>query len=292
VRRAAERMLADPRARGRIASFHALWLGYQQLPFSPELSGAMRAESDRLTERVVFDGDRDYFDLFRATETFVDRRLATHYGMPAPTLHGGDWVPYGTAPRAGILSHGAVLAAGAKFGDTSPTLRGKFIRERLLCETIPAPPPGVDVDRKPEGAGGSRCKSDRYAEHADVGCAKCHRKLDGVGWGLENFDREGRFREVEAGAPECKIDGEGELDGLGKFHGPAELGALLVESPRFEACVVRQLFRFALGRREQGQDRDLLDQLTGDFRRGGRRFRELLLDLASGPALRYRRVGR
>ena len=151
-RDAVSMLFSDPRARDRVDYFHALWLSYHQLPHPPELTTAMRTESAALVARVVFDKPGDYFDLFKSQETFVNDFLADHYGLPKPGSTTGAWVSYGQSPRRGILSQGAVLSAGAKFDDTSPTLRGIFIRTRLLCQTIPPPPPTVNVDKPPESS--------------------------------------------------------------------------------------------------------------------------------------------
>src|SRR6185503_20729282 len=122
--------------------------------------------------------------------------LAAHYGLPAPAGGGPAWVPYGADPRRGILSHGAVLAAGAKFDDTSPTLRGVFVRNRLLCQVVPPPPPNVAVDEPPQSVT-SRCKVDRYAAHRTGSCASCHSQTDPISFGLENYDRSGAYRATD-----------------------------------------------------------------------------------------------
>jgi hypothetical protein len=289
-RAAAAMLLADRRGRERVGWFHAFWLGYHQLPFAPELSSALRAESDALVQKVIFDGKQDYLSIFSSAETFLNDVLARHYGLPVPTPASGAWVPYGNAPRRGILSQGAVLSVGGKFDDTSPTLRGVFVRNRLLCQDVPPPPPNVDVDQPPAAAAASRCKIDRYREHTKGGCAGCHGQIDPVGFGLENFDSAGKYRTVEKAAPECTIAGDGEVMGVGKFKGPAELGALLVKTGEMEACVVRQLYTFTMGRRPATADGPVLDGLTDGFKRNGRAFDQLLLDLVASPAFAHRRV--
>jgi hypothetical protein len=248
----------------------------------------MRSESAQLVFRVVFDKKSDYFDLFRSQDTFVNDFLADHYGLPRPGSATGTWVGYGASPRRGILSHGSVLSAGAKFEDTSPTLRGIFVRTRLLCETIPPPPPNVQVDKPPEG-GASHCKADRYASHANVGsCRACHQRTDPVGFGLEAYDRTGAFRTHDNGAADCPISGDGELVDVGKFNGPAALGDLLISSGGLEACVVKQLYRYAMGRRELDADRPTLDLLTALFRQKTRSFDGLILDTVSSAAFVHR----
>jgi hypothetical protein len=280
---AAQELLKDPRGKQRIDRFHALWLGYHQLPFAAALADALQAESNALVEKVAF-GKGDYLELFRSKETFVTPALAQHYGWPS----GNGWTAYGDA-RRGILSHGAVLAAGGKFDDTSPTLRGVFVRSRLLCEDVLPPPPNVDVDQAPKEAG-SRCKYDRYAAHRSGGCAACHDRLDPVGFGLENYDRAGKYRTADKDAPECAIKGDGVLDGVGPFNGPAQLGELLIGTGNMESCVVRQLYRFAMGRRETGQDTPSLERFTSLFKDGGRTFDRLLLDVAASGAFAHKRV--
>ncbi|NUP05152.1 MAG: DUF1592 domain-containing protein [Polyangiaceae bacterium] len=289
VAAAAEKLLEDPRARERVETFHALWLGFHQLPHPTELSTALRKESRALIDRVVFDEKADYFDLFREKETFIDDSLAEHYGLDAPSSASGDWVSYGDTGRQGILSHGSVLSVASKFNDTSPTQRGIYVRKRLLCETIAPPPPNVNVDAPPESTNGSNCKADRYESHAVGSCAGCHSRLDPVGFGLERFDNSGRYREHDTDKPECSISGEGTLSGLGEFSGPAELSNLLLDSGELEQCLVLQLHRYAEGRREIESDQPHLDRLAKDFKESGHRFDQLLLDLVSSEWFGYRR---
>jgi len=289
-RAAARQLLADRRGQDRVKAFHGFWLGYHQLPLAADIATAMRAETDALVNRVVFERKADYFDLFRATETFVNDALATHYGLPAPGSAGGAWVPYGSDPRRGILSHGTVLAQGAKFDDTSPTLRGEFIRSRLLCEDIPPPPPNVAVDQPPTATTTSSCKVDRYAAHRTGGCATCHSRTDPIGFGLERYDRSGAYRITDKDHPECPISGDGEVTGVGSFNGPAALGDLLMASGKLEACVATQLYRMALGRRETASDQPTLSRLAAGFSQSGRRFDELLVELAADPSFIHRRI--
>ncbi len=287
-RAAATKLLDSPAAKERVTWFHAQWLRYFQLPFSPELTAALRTETDALVQKVVF-GKQDYFNLFRATETFLTDTLARHYGLPAPGSTGGAWMGYGASPRRGILSHGAFLAVGAKFDDTSPTVRGRFVREYLLCQDIPPPPPSVNADEPPPETG-SPCKIDRYAEHTDVGCATCHKQIDPIGFGLEAYGRDGRFRTADVDQPQCRIKGDGEVLGVGTFNGPAGLADLLVKSGKLEACAVRQLYRFATGRKESAHDEPTIGRLGDLFARNGRSFVDLLVEIASGESFGFKRL--
>ncbi len=290
IRTAAMALLARPQARDRVERFHSFWLGYHQLPHPADLTAALRAESAALIDRVVFDQKSDYFDLFRAKDTYLTPFLAMHYGLPAPTDPAGGWVDYGKSGRQGILSHGSVLSAGSKFADTSPTQRGLFIRTRLLCETFGQPPPNVDKDNPPPGAADA-CKADKYAAHGQGGCASCHARLDPVGFGLENYDKSGMFRTHEDGKPQCVITGNGALaeNGVGtQFNGPAQLADLLLDTGALESCVVRQVYRFAIGRQDQEKDAPILDSLKVGFKAEGHAFDQLLLDVVSTDSFGYR----
>jgi hypothetical protein len=291
IRATAERMLSDARARARVDRFHALWLDYEAIQLPADLASRMRAESDALIERVVFERPGSWLELWSAGETFIDDTLAAHYGLPPPGSASPRWVDYGDSGRAGLLSHGSFLAAVPKFGDTSPTQRGKLIRNRLLCQEVPPPPPDVNVDEPPMGATEDQCKWDRYAAHRQSGsCKGCHEQMDPIGFGLENYDEAGAFRAHDDGAPECAIEGRGEIVGVGSFSGPAELGALLVESGTLERCLVTQLYRFTVGRQERREDQAWIETMTDRFRAGGHRYDDLLMAIAASPAFAYRYV--
>lgn len=287
VQAAARRLLEDPRARNQIERFHALWLGYHRLPHAVALTNAMQAESDALVDRVVFDPNADYFTLFTASDTFIDAALAQHYGLPAPAGPMPRWTPYGSAPRKGLLSHASVLSQGVKFADSSPTQRGIFIRNRLFCQEIPPPPPGVNVDEQPTSP--SPCKKNRYSAHASVGgCKACHDTVDPIGFGLERYDRQGRYRTTDDGLPQCAIDGEGDVDGT-RFNGPSGLADALIASGQFETCITTQVFRYAAGRREDARDRVFIERVAKSFTARDRRFMDLLVELVSDDAFAFRR---
>lgn len=284
VRAAALKLMEDPRAQARVERFHALWLGFHQLPHDAQLVDELRAETKALIDRVVFEEKIDYFELFRSEQTFLTDYLAGHYGYDPPGSPG--WATYPDA-RRGILSHGSVLSSFGKFADTSPTQRGIFIRTRLLCTEIPPPPPDVDTDNPPEPAAGE-CKTDTYAVHNQGGCHDCHKLMDPIGFGLENYDNQGRFRAFEEGKPECEISGDGAIDGLGSFNGPAELADMIVDSGDLERCVVTQVYRFAMGRREKGEDFYNVEDLTERFAQGGYAFDQLLVDVVSTEGFGFR----
>ena len=275
----AVRMLDDPKARAQLHRFHAMWLGYRSIPHPPDLVAAFNRETSALIDRVVLEEPGSYMRLFTMDETFVDDALAEHYGLPSPD--GGEgWVSYEGTGRAGILGHGALLAAFSKFEDTSPTQRGILVRTRLMCEDVPRPPPNVDTDQPPQGAMDAVCKYDRYAEHRDqsTSCAGCHSLVDPIGFGLENFDVAGRYREHDDGVPECLIEGSGEIVGIGEFSGPGQLSELLVENDYVDACAVQQFLTFALGREVTSYEGALLSEMTEAFRSGNHDFKGFIVD--------------
>lgn len=287
VAAAAEDMLLDERARARVGRFHALWLGYEQLPHAPSLTDAMQAETQALIDRVIFEDDGAWADLLRAEETFIDATLADHYGLTAPTTAG--WVDYADTGRRGLLSHGTFLSSMGKIDDSSPTKRGMLVRTRLMCQDIPPPPPEVDVDNvePPEGA----CKEDFYRTvHSQGSCVGCHDQMDPIGLGLENYDHTGAFRTVENDNPECVISGQGEVDGT-PFSGPSELADLLVDSGTLDRCVARQLYRFASGRTElTSYDERFVAHLVEDLAEDGElNFAQTVLRFVSADAFAYRR---
>jgi len=272
----ATRLLADPRARDQVHRFHAMWLGYRAIPGSADLLAAFNAETTALIDKVVFDEPSSYLDLFSSDQTYVNNLLADQYGLPRPA-GGVGWVPYGTTGRAGILSHGAVLAAFSKFSDTSPTQRGILVQTRLLCNVVQPPPANVNVDQPPP-ATASACKLDRYAAHrASASCASCHDNLDPIGTGLEQYDIGGKFRTHDDGHPECPLDGAGALPGYGTFKGPAELGRKLIDSGRLERCFLEHLLRYAVGRGLYAGEQGALDTLAGSFQASHDSLTETLL---------------
>lgn len=292
VRRAlAERMLEDPKAREQLGRFHAMWLGYRAIPTEPTLAQLFSKETDALIGRVVMEEKGDYLDVFRLEETFANATLAAHYGLEAPVdvdAEGFGWVSTADTGRAGVLGQGALLASFSKFTDTSPTQRGILVKNRLLCETIQPPPPNVVADQPPPATEDAVCKEERYAQHtAQESCFACHSQMDPIGFGLENYDINGRFRTTDDGLPECVIRGEGELPGYGIFSGPRELAHKLVDDEVVEGglltpCFVKQLTSFEIGRPLSVADEDVALAWHEQFQASGRRLDALLVEQIAG----------
>jgi hypothetical protein len=286
-RQVAARVLDTAQARAQVRRFHTMWLGYRAIPQSAELVAAFNRETSTLIDRVVFDEPQDYMNLFTFGETYADTALAEHYGLPAPP--GGEgWVAYGNSGRAGILSHGSVLSTFGKFSDTSPTQRGIFVRTRLMCDTVKAPPPNVNSDQPPANMDAA-CKIDRYEQHrTSSSCGACHQMLDSIGFGLENYNLAGQWRDADDGKPECTIAGVGEVKPYGTFRGPAELAELLIANGEIDDCVVKQLLSFAVGRPLLPEENEPSAAFLQTFRADQHSLKDLLLTYVADPAFAKR----
>lgn len=284
-------MLADPRARVQIDRFHAQWLGYDQLPHPPALTNALRTETRMLVERVVFEAGHDWVELFTSGEAFLSPELAAHYGIDGIATEG--WVDVASHGRMGVLGSGAFLSVASNVDDTSPTKRGKLVRERLMCQSIPPPPPDVMADVPPTALGGE-CRLDQYRAHGQGSCAGCHALMDPIGFGLERYDQLGRFREYEYFSEgldlndACPLDGQGQIAELGAFTDPAGLAQLLVDADIVQDCMVTQLYTFAMGHAPAADDARFVDALGQSFTDSGHRFDELLRAIVTDDAFAYR----
>ena len=287
----ATRLLGDTHARAQLERFHSMWLGYRAIPATAELAAAFSLETNKLIEKVVFEQPSSYLDLFTSTQTYVNGPLAEQYGLTAPA--GGEgWVSYADSKRAGILSHGSVLAAFSKFSDTSPTQRGIFVQTRLLCNKVAPPPANVNVDQPP-AAPDKVCKLDRYDAHRTLeSCKACHGQLDPIGYGLENYDIGGRYRTHDDAHEECVLPDKGELPGFGEFSGPGELARLLVEGGKVEQCFVQQLMSYAVGRELRPEESAAKDALLASFKGDAYDLQQLLKTYVSDErfALRQEEV--
>ena len=252
--------------------------------FTPELAAAMGTETRALVGHLAFDADGDFRELFDADYTFVDAQLAAHYGLPNPEQYGATFTQVVLPPeqqRGGVFGHAGLLSVLGHVTTTSPTYRGKFIRQQVLCQDIPAPPVGVDTTLPP--AAEYQTMRERLEAHvSDPSCAACHVFMDPLGLGLENYDGIGAFRTTENGAT---IDASADVDGQ-PFTGAQQLGAILKEKPDATACLVRNLFRHATGHIELPSEMVEIDQLVAAFADGDHRMRAFLVELVASPAFR------
>jgi Protein of unknown function (DUF1592)/Protein of unknown function (DUF1588)/Protein of unknown function (DUF1587)/Protein of unknown function (DUF1595)/Protein of unknown function (DUF1585) len=299
LRAQAERMLEDPRAREAVASWGRQWLRLDDVDhldrdpglypeLDDELRISMKAETSAFIEHVVFDGEGDLGTLLTASYGFPDDRLAALYGVADP----GSLLPtkaeLPASERAGLLTQASILALTAKPDQSSPVQRGAFVRERLLCETLPEPPPGVDTT--PPTVDPDLPTRQRYEQHAsDPTCAACHRLIDPIGFGLEHYDAIGRFRTDDGGAP---VDARGELLGLAggdvAFEGAVELAGVLAGREELRRCFVEQWFTYAWGRAPAADDACTADELYASFDAAGQDVRALLVALTQTAAFRHR----
>ena len=295
LRRQAERLLDSARGRIAVRDFlnQLLRLGalddLEQSPtdfpaLTPTLPASMREETLRFVEEIAWGAEGDYQRVFDTRTTFVNGELARLYGLPPPAGTGFTPVELPAAGlRLGLLGQAAFLASNAHEQSTSPTLRGKFVREAFLCHVIPEPPADADTSLPPERQGAPpRTLRERLAAHSAPACAACHTKMDPLGLAFENFDAIGRFRATEAGRP---VDASGDLDGQ-TFQDPVQLAAILRRHPDVETCLVRGLWRYALGRVEAEGEEMLITKLPGSLGDGAGRFRRLLLALVESESFR------
>lgn len=304
VRRQAERLLADPRAERGLLHFARGWLGTDGAAaankdlavyprFTQAVREAMRDEEKAFVREHFLGTQRSFAELFTTKTIHVNDALAGYYGVPRPGT--GTSVTSVTAPattaRGGVLTLGTVLASHAHANETSPVKRGRFVRERMLCQPLPSPP--ANIDTTPPGLDPSKTTRERFAAHtANVACSGCHKFIDGVGFGFESFDGAGAERSVEHGLP---IDASGvllaresfELATRESFDGPRALGYALAGSVRAERCVATQFHRFARGYAE----RDTCDarRLADDFTSARGDLRELVLRTLTARSVRERR---
>jgi hypothetical protein len=279
---ATERMLLDPRADQGAREFAFEWLGLAGLDdlvkdptvytqISPEVGPSAREETLAVVAHF-FRTDQDARELMTTRETFLNRKLASMYVVRAPREDFGLVTFDEGSPRPGILGHISILALYAHPVSTSPTLRGRFVRERLLCDPIPQPPVGVNT-AIPEPSADAPTLRVRLAAHQQVDyCGSCHRRMDGIGLGLEAFDGLGRFRRMENGIP---IDASGDLDGR-TFDDARELGQVIHDDPRFASCITQQMYRIATGHIETDGERETLRDLRRAFADGGYSLSELM----------------
>ena len=301
----ARRLLADDRAKDNLDEFTSQWLRFDRIlgtakdrrrypKFNREAAVAMTEEARRFVRDLAWN-DRSFMDLLTDPFGYVSADLAAIYEVPAPARE-YDRVPFDAkSERAGLLGQALFLASTAKPDDTSPTARGLFVREQLLCQHVPPPPAGVDTNLPVLSEEKPLTNKERLATHlTNPSCASCHTLIDPIGFGFEKFDGIGGRRETarvifsgkkEEDPPktfELPLDTSGYVAGLpsANFTNPRQLGELLARTEICQECIVKQLFRFATGRLETPADRSAIQQLTRQFRESQFRFKELMLALA------------
>jgi hypothetical protein len=298
----ARRMLADPKSRAMAESFAAQWLGVRSLEavvrpdkrkfpeYTPALRDAMVQEAVLLVDSVFRD-DASLLRLVDADYTFVNEDLARLYGIPNVSGPEMRRVALTDPNRGGILSLAGVLTATSYPRRTSPVLRGRWVLDDLLG--VPPPPPPPDVLQLPEDAKGDDGKPltlrQRVERHrADPSCASCHARMDPIGFGLENFDAIGRWRDTDEGAP---VDSAGVLVSGESFNGPAELKRVIATAKRdpFVRHLTEKLLAYALGRGIEYYDEAAVTRVTDALATSDYRSGVLVAEIVKSFPFRYRR---
>jgi mono/diheme cytochrome c family protein len=304
VEREARRLLGDPRAREPVATFAMQWLGVETVANTPrsttlfpEFTDAVRMamleETRRFVTHVIFDSTHRYEELFTSREGFVNETLARYYGITGVT--GSEWrrVTFPDNRQGALLALGSVLTRYAHSDQTSPILRGVFVRKNLLCQDFPPPPPnaGGVPDVNPMAT-----TRERFRQHtANAVCAGCHQYIDGVGFGFELFDAVGRFRTSENGQT---IDHAGDipdLEAIGTntrlaFSTLPELARALSQSDAAQQCVARQFYRYARGYRDTADHRCATRYVLNRYRESNHDLRELMIAVVTSPDFTLRRA--
>ena len=300
LERQVRRMLADERSRALVTSFASQWLYLRNVPavvpdedrfpdVGEGLRQAMRRETELFVESV-FRADRNVLDLLTADYTFVNERLARHYGMPR--IYGSHFrrVLVAHEARRGLLGHASILAVTSYPNRTSPVLRGKWVLENLLGTPPALPPPDVPALEETTGSGEALSMREATERHrANPVCASCHRLMDPPGFALEQFDAVGRFRtRTAANTP---IDASGELPDGTRFDGAAGLREALASRPeRFVSTLIEKLMTYALGRGLEHYDAPAIRAITREAAENDYRFSSLVVGIVESMPFRMRRA--
>lgn len=294
--RQAERLLRTQAARAAVTHFFFSWLDLDRLQTVPKdaatfpelddpVRAAMRAETERFLADVLWRQGGGLDALLTAPYTFVDPTLERFYGVNGVGEPDQAGFRRAEAPglHYGLLTQGSLLTTHARANDSSPIHRGKLVRERLLCQPLELPPPGLAAEPPPPDP--NQTTRERYAGHSSVEpCRSCHRLIDPIGFGFEAFDGAGRFRAVEAGQ---RIDATGEIVDTahtdGPFDGVAELAARLAGSEDVARCFVDRLQRFAYGVGPEAGLECGLERAQASFEAGGKRFSAAVEALVRAP---------
>jgi len=263
-----ERLLADPQAAEALATWFGETLELNELdavdkdanlyPDFADLKDDMRAEIDDLFVAVALDGSGDLREVFTTEQSWASPDLAASiYDTSGGSV---PWQLPASQGRGGVLGRAGLLAMGAHNTVTSPTHRGKLVRTRLLCGSVPPPPPGVVTELAE--ADDEATLRERLEQHAtDPACKSCHEMMDPIGYGLEHFDPVGRHRHTDNGQP---VDASGDLDGM-TFDGGAELAQAVVAHPDFSGCMSEQMYRHALAHDPLQSEAAAIHEVTDAF---------------------------
>lgn len=295
----AERMLADPKAKALVDNFAGQWLQLRDVSrlmpdpvkfpdFDGELRTAMRRETEMFFETMIRE-DRSVLEFLSADFTYVNERLARHYGIDE--VSGEEFQRVSIADgRRGVLTHASILMLTSNPTRTSPVKRGKWILENILAEPPPPPPANVpELEEDVETLGSLREQMEQH--RANESCAVCHRTMDALGFGLENFDAIGAWRDRDG---QFEIDASGELPGDRKFDGAAELMQVLMQEKeqQFCKCLSEKLLTYALGRGLGSYDRCVIQSAVEALAENEYRFGSLVKSIVTSDPFTMREAKR
>jgi len=292
-----KRMLADPRSGALADNFAGQWLETRNLDsvkpdpqkfpeWGPDLRDAMKAETRMFFEHFLRE-DRPLAEFLNARYTFLNDRLAKHYGIEG--VNGPEFrrVELTGDQRGGILGHASILTVSSYPTRTSPVIRGKYVLQNLLG--APPPPPPADVPPLDEQAVGSAGSLRQQLEkhRANAICSSCHSKMDALGFGLENYDAIGKWRTTDGKFP---VDSSGTLPSGKTFSQPSELREVLNEElPDFGRCLTEKLLTYSLGRGLERYDKRTVDEISKKLAASGYRFQTLIYDIVRSLPFQSRR---
>lgn len=289
--REVDRMMASPRARRLPVQFFAEAWNVAKLSaddknpavypqWNDAVADALRSEFERVIDDLVFEREGDLLDLLDGRETWVNGTLAPLYGLQTT---GTDFVRVALGDeRAGLLTSGAVIAANSPSDRSSPTHRGVFVLERVLCEHVPPPPVDVDDSLPATGMVGETLRERLEAHRSDPACAGCHGLFDPMGFTFETFDGIGGWRDDENGAP---IDSTGAFEGK-TYTRAADLATALRADPRAARCMVQQLYEYATGHHPTEDEAPAVSASLEAFQTSGRRFHALVKSIVLSRGFR------
>lgn len=298
-----KRMLQDGRAQALVVRFASQWLQLPKLAevepdpkrfpgFDAKLREAMQRETELFLGAVMRE-DRSVLEFLDADYTFVNQRLATHYGLAVPSgppFQGEAFqrVSLAGTPRGGLLTQASILTLTSNPTRTSAVKRGKWVLENILGAPPPPPPPNVPELSEVKLKGSLRQRLEQHRDNPM--CASCHASMDPLGFGFENFDAVGAWREKDDGFP---VEPAGKLQSGESFQTPAELRRILVRTkrPEFLRCLTGKMLTYALGRGLNYQDRCTVDQIVERLEREQDHFSALILGIVESVPFRFQRGG-
>lgn len=300
AREVARDLMKRPEARTALTSFYDVLFKLRDLPtttkdpalfpeWSADLAQSMRTETLLFLDDIVWNQNEDYRDVFAADYTFADSTLAAFYGATPPSGGGFEKVSLPAQQmRSGFLGHASYLARYGHAGQTSPTRRGVFISNLVLCAEIQPPPPGVDTTFPPFDPNKPMTKKQVLEEIHHKGaadCAACHKQMDPIGYAFEVYDSVGKFRTQDENG--LAVDPSGEIAGFGTFANAEELAQLLYDDPRSMNCIVSNLFRQSMGHKETKGERPAVFSIQDAFETSGFKLQDAIVEIVASPAFSY-----